>query len=140
MAAGGWLGGHLAYGMGVGVDTNAFESGPDDWTRAQGDAPGPGGLAKVVADGVRVVVADTPEGLRGLADRCSHRGGPLSDGEKVGNCVVCPWHGSRFELSSGAVERGPASVPQPTYEIRSEGSGVELRRSEPRALRRRAVH
>src|SRR5438270_8923943 len=32
MATGGWLGGHLTYALGVGVDTTAFESGPDEWT------------------------------------------------------------------------------------------------------------
>ena len=36
---GGFLGGHLAYSLGVGVDTNAFETGPDDWTAVRGGVP-----------------------------------------------------------------------------------------------------
>ena len=34
-----------------------------------------------------------------------------------------PWHSSRFELHTGDVTRGPASVPQPRYEVR-EADGV----------------
>ena len=36
--------------------------------------------------------------LFAIADRCTHRGGPLSEGELQGDCVVCPWHGSAFRL------------------------------------------
>jgi len=39
---------------------------------------------------------------------CSHRGGPLNEGIVVENCIVCPWHGSVFSLTSGKVLSGPA--------------------------------
>ncbi|MEV5754234.1 Rieske (2Fe-2S) protein [Actinoallomurus sp. NPDC052308] len=51
-----------------------------------------------------------------LADRCSHLSGPLSDGEVDDGCVTCPWHGSVFRLSDGAVAHGPATAPQPTFD------------------------
>ncbi|MEV5706473.1 Rieske 2Fe-2S domain-containing protein [Actinoallomurus sp. NPDC052274] len=51
-----------------------------------------------------------------LADRCSHLSGPLSDGEVADGCVTCPWHGSVFRLSDGAVAHGPATAPQPVFE------------------------
>ena len=34
LGAGGWLGGHLSYAQGLGVDRTAFEAGPEDWTEA----------------------------------------------------------------------------------------------------------
>jgi len=36
-----------------------------------------------------------------LDDMCPHSGGPLSESEVDGGCVVCPWHGARFELDTG---------------------------------------
>lgn len=137
---GGWLGGHLAYGLGIGVDTNAFESGPEDWTAAQGALSESGSPGCVVADGVRIaVVAIDNSNVLAMADRCSHRGGPLSEGHLSGGCLVCPWHGSAFDLCTGIPSEGPASIPQPTYEARLVDGGLEVRRHEPRALRSRAV-
>ena len=138
VAGAGWLGGHLSYAMGVGVDTNAFETGPGDWAPATTDQA-PADLRRHQAGGVGIVVATTPDGLHALADRCSHRGGPLSEGAIEEDCVSCPWHGSRFDLRSGNVRRGPASVPQPTYEVRPGPAGIEVRRTEHRALRRNPV-
>jgi nitrite reductase/ring-hydroxylating ferredoxin subunit/uncharacterized membrane protein len=135
----GWLGGHLAYTMGVGVDTNAFEVGPAEWSKVSGDVDPNGGISGVSVDGVRIVAVQTGGTARALADRCSHRGGPLSEGHRQGNCIVCPWHGSEFDLDSGVPAKGPASNPQPVYEARVEGADLEVRRREPRALRQRAV-
>lgn len=138
MTAAGWLGGHLAYAMGVGVDTTAFGGGPTEWSEiaAAGDSPS----RHVVAQGVGLAVLEDEQGTpHVLADRCTHRGGPLSEGVVEGNCVTCPWHGSRFDLIDGHVVRGPASVPQPVYEVRVTGDGTEVRRAEPRALRRNPV-
>lgn len=137
-SAAGWLGGHLAYSLGVGVDTNAFSSGPSEWT-ALDVAPQPGLATLALAGRARVAVTVTDGDVRALADRCSHRGGPLSDGALVGGCFTCPWHGSRFDARTGEVERGPASIPQPVYETRVGDDGIEVRRSEDRALRQNPV-
>jgi nitrite reductase/ring-hydroxylating ferredoxin subunit/uncharacterized membrane protein len=135
-SAGGWLGGHLAYSLGVGVDTNAFDGGPVDWTPLEGDDLDPGvPLASAQADGVALAVIRAGSTMRAIGDRCSHRGGPLSDGRLEDGCIVCPWHSSRFDVVTGAVRRGPAVAPQPTYEVRHVGSNVEVRRNEPRSLR-----
>jgi len=136
---GGWLGGHLAYSLGVGVDTNAFATGPTAWTPVVGKLADDRSLGRVTADGVPIVVARTGRGLHALADRCSHRGGPLSEGHRDGECITCPWHGSRFDLASGIPARGPATARQPVYETRMTDDGLEIRRDEPRALRRPAV-
>ncbi len=88
---GGLLGSHLAYALGVGVDTSAFETGPNEWTAARGDVPTEPLVARAL-DGVRVMVAQNEEGRFTLADRCSNGGGPSSEGTLDRGCVTCPWH------------------------------------------------
>lgn len=137
--AAGYLGGHLAYRRGVGVDTTAFQSGPEDWTRLDASpAPPDGSPVAAVAGDVVLVVVRRPGGSapQVLEDRCTHRGGPLHQGTVSGSCIVCPWHGSRFDLETGAVAAGPATAPQPHYECRVVEGGLEVRRQEAGGLRR----
>ena len=139
LAVAGWLGGHLSYAMGVGVDANAFATGPSAWAPVpefDEQLPGP---TSGVADGEPLVALKVGNALAVLGGRCSHRGGALADGQRRGDCIECPWHGSRFDVSTGRVRRGPASIAQPTYAVRVTPEGIEVRRSEPRALRNNVI-
>src|SRR5437016_8915658 len=49
--------------------------------------------------------------------KCTHRGGPLSQGKLDGSTVTCPLHGSQFNVCSGDVLRGPATDPLMTYRV-----------------------
>lgn len=76
-----------------------------------------------------------------LSDHCAHLGGPLHQGRVVTvrgeACVTCPWHGSTFRLSDGAVMHGPATARQPAFDSRTTESGwVQVR---PRAKRAAAA-
>jgi nitrite reductase/ring-hydroxylating ferredoxin subunit/uncharacterized membrane protein len=135
----GYLGGHLIYSQGVGVDTNSFHSGPGDWlpVSAVEDIPADGGRA-VAAGRTRVLLFRRGSQVGAVENRCSHRGGPLVEGMLGPDCVTCPWHGSRFDLERGEVLSGPATVAQPVYETRVTAGQVEVRRHEERALRVRA--
>lgn len=139
LGAGGWLGGHLSFGEGVGVDTTAFQAGPTDWREIAADTDITDDLRQVDVDGLQLLLTRVDGTIVAIADRCTHRGGPLSEGSREGDCVACPWHGSSFSLRSGAVLRGPASRPQPAYEARVEAGRVQVRRPEPRSLRRNPV-
>lgn len=132
----GWLGGHLTYALGVGVDTTAFQQPPDDWTDACAEVDLAEGEphAATVAD-MPVLLVRHHGALRAIGDRCTHRGAPLHEGRLVEGSVQCPWHGSRFALADGAVVRGPASRPQPAFETRVVDGRVQVRRGEARALR-----
>jgi nitrite reductase/ring-hydroxylating ferredoxin subunit/uncharacterized membrane protein len=132
----GYLGGHLIYAQGVGVDTNAFHTGPQDWetVAAIDDLPDTGGLA-VTAGKARLLLVRQGTQIFALENRCSHRGGPLSDGSVEQGCVTCPWHGSRFELGTGDVVAGPATVGQPVYETKVIAGQIQVRREEERSLR-----
>jgi nitrite reductase/ring-hydroxylating ferredoxin subunit len=61
-----------------------------------------------------------------LADRCSHMSGPLSDGELADGCLTCPWHGSAFRITDGSVARGPATAPQPAFQVREVGGAIQV--------------
>lgn len=136
MGVAGYLGGHLAYSRGVGINTTAFQSGPDEWTAVVETAHlEPGVPTQVDLDGLALLVVRRGGLVHVLEDRCTHRGAPLSDGEVVDGCVECPWHASRFDLVDGSVRQGPASIPQPAYETRITEGRVEIRRIETGGLR-----
>jgi nitrite reductase/ring-hydroxylating ferredoxin subunit/uncharacterized membrane protein len=136
VGAGGYLGGHLAYVRGVAVNTTAFQSGPQEWERlVRVDDLTPGVPARVVLDGLAYAVVSSVDGVDVLEDRCSHRGGPLSEGQVVDGCIECPWHGSRFRLDTGEVALGPGAVPQPVYATRVVDGWVEICRDELGSLR-----
>ena len=126
--AGAYLGGHLVYRTGTGVDVNAGRADPDDWTEAGADTrlPDDKGVY-LVADGTEVLATRHHDRWTGIGARCSHRGGPLQEGEIAGGCVTCPWHFSRFALEDGAVVAGPATAPQPRYSVREEGGTFSVR-------------
>lgn len=140
LALSGSLGGHLAYAQGVGVDTTAFESGPQEWTAVADEADvHDGELTEVTANDMSLLLTRQDGRVLALANRCTHRGAPLTDGSIDKGCVVCPWHGSRFDLWTGEVVRGPATRPQPRFETRAVGGNVEVRRDEVRSLRTNPV-
>jgi nitrite reductase/ring-hydroxylating ferredoxin subunit/uncharacterized membrane protein len=128
LSVGGHLGGHLSYSKGVGVDQTTFEERPKEWQVALPDATLAEGEARSVeVDGVAVMVTRHGGRVFALADRCTHRGGPLHRGKIEGGCVTCPWHGSVFRLEDGSVENGPTAYPQPVYDVRVRDGRIELR-------------
>lgn len=136
LGAAGWFGGHLVYAMGVGVDTTVFLQFPTDWAdvcAAQDVIEGQ--AISVMLDGVAIVLTRIGGQPVAMADRCTHRGGPLHEGAVDNGCISCPWHGSRFNLQNGVVDRGPATRPQPILEVRVTEGRVQVRRSEARSLR-----
>jgi nitrite reductase/ring-hydroxylating ferredoxin subunit len=62
---------------------------------------------------------------------CSHLSGPLYEGAvedvRGRDCLVCPWHGSAFDLADGSARRGPAANPQEKLEVRMEAGRVMAR-------------
>ena len=82
----------------------------------------PPGKAKLVfVDGVSVAVYNVDGVFYAAADECPHTFGPLHKGELRGTTIICPRHGSCFDLTSGAVKCGPADEGIKTYRIVVEG-------------------
>ena len=65
----------------------------------------------------RVVVARTEDGVAAFDDRCTHKGGALSDGALACGVVQCPWHGSQFQVKTGDVVHGPAEARIRTHRV-----------------------
>ncbi len=76
-----------------------------------------------VAAGKELAVFNLAGVFHALANTCLHRGGPLGEGALEGSVVTCPWHGWRYDVTTGRVlhqpERGVAC-----YEVRVEGEDL----------------
>lgn len=126
---GGYLGGHLAYRQGVNVDRNAWRHGAGDWSDVVSEAElGVGEPAVVQVGDENVLLLRDSARIVAIGAVCSHAGGPLQEGYIADGCVTCPWHGSVFRLADGGVVHGPATGPQPAYDVRVIGGRVSVRR------------
>ena len=122
------LGGQLAFGLGIRVNRTLGQTAPEsfvptiDDTELQDDE-----LREVSVGGVPVLLARLGSGeVCALAHTCTHLGGPLAEGSRDGDTVTCPWHGSRFDLRTGAVVEGPAVFAQPRLETRVQDGKIEV--------------
>ncbi len=78
----------------------------------------PPGSALLVGN---VAVFNVEGSLCATQATCTHKQGPLNEGQLDGSTVTCPWHGSRFDVCTGAVMQGPAADPLKTYRVIVEG-------------------
>lgn len=115
-----YLGGVLAYRLRIGVDHSPDRDDelPHDFKPALAENElTEGQPRKASVDGVDIFLLKRGGKIVALANKCSHQGGPLNEGEIKDNSVVCPWHGSRFCLKTGEVLDGPAVHPQPKLDV-----------------------
>jgi nitrite reductase/ring-hydroxylating ferredoxin subunit/uncharacterized membrane protein len=127
MSVAGFLGGTLVYRNQIAVDHRYANAGRwQEEKRADAGSPaltsaaaplGVNQMKLVHVDEERIVVAHTDDGYVAFQDRCTHKGGPLSDGVLMCGTVQCPWHGSQFDVHTGDVKCGPAEEKIATYEI-----------------------
>jgi len=86
-----------------------------------------GELRRFDLAGTPVAVANVGGSLYAFGNTCTHQGCSLAQGELDGTTVTCPCHGSRFDVTTGAVVRGPAREPVASYAARVEGKGIQIR-------------
>ncbi|MEW4566557.1 DUF2231 domain-containing protein [Tautonia sp. JC769] len=135
---GGWLGGTLSFRNQIGVDHRYANAGK--WAEISVD-PKPGQAVTVaksdelevdqmklirLPDGKRLVLARAESGYAVFDDRCPHKGGSLAGGLMTCGTVTCPWHGSQFSVTDGAVKAGPAHSPIGTYRVEQSDGEVRL--------------
>src|SRR5689334_12907195 len=127
-SAAAYLGGHLVFGEQIGVNHAAAQEMPKEFVPVLADAElTEGQMKRVDADGVPVLLVRCEGEVCAIAHTCSHLGGPLSEGTLAGDVVQCPWHGSRFNVRDGSVVDGPATFPQPRFEVRTREGQIEVR-------------
>ena len=93
---------------------------------AERSAVAPGKPICVQVEGRSIAIFDVDGIVRAVDDECTHAGGNLSEGEVDACVVTCPWHGARFDLTTGAVLSGPARGAVKSYPVKIEGSGIWL--------------
>ena len=74
--------------------------------------------------GTRVNVASVNGHLYAFDDRCTHSGCSLANGTLTGTTVTCGCHGSQFDVTSGAVLRGPAQRAERSRSVQVVGDDL----------------
>lgn len=126
-SAGAYLGGDEVFDLGYGVNRTAYHEGPSDFvpvlseSELESDRP-----TKVDADGRPVMLIKQGGQVFALDDTCVHAGCSLSGGRIEERSIICPCHGSQYELDSGAVINGPATRPEPTLNVRLRNGMIEV--------------
>ena len=138
LAAGGWMGGTLVYRNQIAVDHRYADAGK--WRVENIALPESGETDVAGTDELRIdqmkllrigdrriALGRTERGYVAFDDRCTHKGGPLSDGALACDTVQCPWHGSQFDVHDGSVRRGPAEQSITTYPVWERDGRIWLR-------------
>ena len=86
----------------------------------------PGQAITVTVNNKQVAVFNVAGKFFAIGGECTHAGGPLSEGEVVGNTVRCPWHGALFDLTNGDALEAPAFDPVASYKVEVEGDAIKL--------------
>lgn len=99
-----------------------------DWVDvARADELPAGGYRSVLVDGVRIAVFNLDGEYYAIEDVCTHDGGILTGGEVDGDEVVCPRHGARFCIRTGAVRLPPAYEDVAAFPVRIEDGVVQVK-------------
>ena len=87
----------------------------------------PAGQRKMVkVGGKRIALFNIDGNYYAIDDTCTHKGGPLSEGQVAGTTVTCPWHRSSFDLRTGDAMTPPAEVGVSTYNVRVVDDDIEI--------------
>jgi nitrite reductase/ring-hydroxylating ferredoxin subunit/uncharacterized membrane protein len=124
------LGGQLSFGLGIRVNRTVGQPIPESFVPVLDAVElDDEELREVTVDGVPMLIARSRSGeICALANTCTHLGGPLAEGSRDGDTVACPWHGSRFDLRTGAVVEGPAVFAEPHLNARVREGKIEVGR------------
>lgn len=127
MSIAGWLGGTLVHRNQIGVDPRyAFAGKWNEVTALEkngivdlgsGEDLKRDQMKLIRVAGKRIVLAKASDGFVAFDDHCTHRGGSLAGGMMICDTVQCPWHGSQFDVRTGAVKAGPANEKIGTYRV-----------------------
>ena len=87
----------------------------------------PVGGAKTVRVGEKTIALyHTKSGFYATDNICPHRGGPLAEGDLIGNEITCPWHLWGFDVTTGLCA-GNSEISVKTHELRVEGDRILVR-------------
>ncbi len=87
-------------------------------------APGTATLLEI--EGRGIALFNVGGKFYAVDNTCTHRGGPLAEGAIEGDVVTCPWHGATYNIKTGEVLGPPAPSGVASYNVRVEGSDIEI--------------
>lgn len=142
LAYSGYLGGVLVYDDGIGVGRHRRRTRtPESTTTAPttagavavcaDSALAEGETARVDLSGTIATVVRIDGQVYAFQEFCTHRFGPLSEGQFTGCEVICPWHRSRFDVTTGKVTAGPAKVDLRTFPVEVRDGRIWIQAPEP---------
>jgi 3-phenylpropionate/trans-cinnamate dioxygenase ferredoxin component len=99
-----------------------------DWVKViQQSALAKGEHIIVDVDGIDVAVFNIDGSFYAIEDVCSHDGAPIADGLLDGDEIICPRHGARFCVKTGAVKAPPAYEDIPCFKVKIEDGLVQVK-------------
>lgn len=108
--------------------TSRDEDLPQDWVRVATTEEVVEGHGTVVEiDGHCVALFRLTGDVFAIDNACGHDGGPLGEGKLIGEWAVCPWHGWRYSVKSGACELMSGAAVR-TYGVRESDGGIWIKR------------
>jgi nitrite reductase/ring-hydroxylating ferredoxin subunit len=75
---------------------------------------------------LELVVCHTRDGVFAVDNNCTHAFARMSEGYLKGTSLSCPLHGATFDVRTGAVLSGPATIPLAAYQTRVENGMVDV--------------
>ena len=86
----------------------------------------PGSAIAVEVKGQKIALFNIGGTYYAIGETCTHRGGPLSQGTVEGTTVTCPWHGAKYDVTTGAVLSPPAPRGVGSYKVIVEGNDIKV--------------
>ncbi len=83
-------------------------------------------LKRFVVDGDEILLARFNGQYYALEEKCTHRGGPLSEGNVEDGAITCPWHYGQFNLATGEATSPPPTTPLKIFAVTVENGSVFL--------------
>ena len=87
----------------------------------------PGEWKRVDLDGTPAVVFNLSGEYYAIEDVCTHDGGQLTGGTVEDSEIICPRHGARFCIKTGAALSPPAYEPTAVFPVRIENDEIQVR-------------
>ncbi len=86
----------------------------------------PGQARLVEVNGKQIALFNIDGQFFAIDNTCTHRGGPLAEGEVSGHVVTCPWHHGKFDVQTGEVVGAPPQRAVTRYGVRVIGTDIEV--------------
>lgn len=99
-----------------------------DWITVASADEIPPGIPKVVdVDGTLIAIFNIDGEYYAIEDVCTHDGGLLTGGKIECDVIICPRHGARFCIKTGAALSAPAYEATTTFPVRAQGNEIQVK-------------